>query len=162
MVARTLLSLVFLVLLTAPARSAEPAGDAVGDYEARLEEIAKEVASIRQELEGLVAEVVEGEAGRVHVFIDNLPPAWKGEGLALFLDGTLVFSRPLTPAEQSVLERGLPLELGAWRLLAGEHRTALVRLGEEPGPGHPFQVSRGTLAAWVASPSESGMVWRAE
>jgi len=152
----------FLVLIVAPAPGAGPAGDAVADYEARLEEIAQEVASIRQELEGLVAEVVEGEAGRVHVFIDKLPLTWNGEGLALFLDGTPVFSRPLTPAEQSVLERGLPLELGAWRLLAGEHRAALVRLGEEPGPGHPFQVSRGSLVAWVASPSESGMVWRAE
>jgi len=162
MAARMLLSLLFLVVVTASGSGAEPPGDAVADYETRLEEIAKEVASIREELEALVAEVVEGEAGRVHVFLDKLPTPWNGQGFALYLDGTRVFSRPFTPAEQHVLERGLPLELGAWRLLAGEHRAALVPLGEAPGDGYPFTVSRGTIAAWVASPGEAGMAWRVE
>jgi len=160
--AARLLLLLLLAFVTSPAGGAESSGDAVADYEARLEEIAREVESIRKELESLVAEVVEGEAGRVHVFVDGLPPAWEGAGVALFLDGIPVFSRPLTAAERSVLERGLPLELGAWRLLAGEHRVSLVPLGGEPGEGHPFPVSRGTTTAWVASPAESGMEWRAE
>jgi len=158
MAARKLVLLLFLTLVSSPAFGAE----AVSDYEARLEDISREVESIRQELEALVAEVVEGEAGRVHVFVEGLPPAWNGAGVALYLDGVSVFSRPFTTAEQEVLKRGLPLELGAWRLLAGDHRVSLVPLGGEAGEGQSFPVPRGSTKAWVATPGETGFAWRVE
>lgn len=138
------------------------APEALSDYEARLEEIAREVAAIRAELEALVAEVVEGESGRAIVFLERPGAEWKRGGVTLVLNGQRVFSRPFTPAELDVLERGLPLELGQWRLPAGEHRLALGRLGQDVPEAVALTLSRGATAAWVAVPGDSGVAWRAE
>jgi len=161
MLRRVLALAPFLLLAAAvPAAAAPP--DAVADYEARLEEISKEVVAIRQELETLVAEVVEGESGRVLVFLERPGPEWKAKGGTLVLDGKRVFSRAFTPAELDVLERGLPLELGEWRLLAGDHRVALGVLGQDLSVESTLSVSRGVNTAWVATPTPDGTAWRAE
>lgn len=160
----TMLALLFLLAGGVPgvgsAQGAAP--QALSDYEARLEEIAHEVTAIRAELETLVAEVVEGESGRAFVFLERPGAEWKRAGVTLTLNGQRVFSRPFTPAELDVLERGLPLELGEWRLLAGEHQLALGRLGQEAPEAATLTLSRGAIAAWVAVPGEAGVEWRAE
>ncbi len=159
---RRVLGVALVLLAAAAAPAAEGPPSAVADYEARLEEISKEVSAIRRELETLVAEVVEGEAGRVLVFLERPGPEWKQKGATLLLDGKRVFSRTFTPAELDVLERGLPLELGEWRLLAGDHRVALGMLGLEPPEGATLAVSRGVNSAWVATPGPDGVAWRVE
>lgn len=157
-----LMLLLFFGLGAPGSGSAQGAPDALSDYEARLEQIAREVSAIRSELEALVAEVVEGESGRAFVFLERPGVEWKRAGVTLALNGQRVFSRPFTPAELDVLERGLPLELGEWRLLAGEHRLALGRLGQEAPEAATLTLSRGATAAWVAVPGETGVEWRAE
>ncbi|MBE0618486.1 MAG: hypothetical protein IH608_11255 [Proteobacteria bacterium] len=159
---KRVVGLALLFLAVVPVRAAESPSGAVADYEARLEEISKEVAAIRRELESLVAEVVEGEAGRAFVFLERPGAGWKQKGAVLTLDGKMVFSRPFTAAELDVLERGLPLELGEWRLPAGDHRVALGILGQEPQEEAVLGVSRGAHTAWVATPTEAGVAWRAE
>jgi len=152
---------VFVALFAAPAGVGR-AADPVTDYEARLEEIAREVLTIRQELEALVAEVVEGETASVRVFLENPKPEWRQSGVRLVLDGKTVFSRTFSAAEQDVLEKGLPLELAQARLPAGDHEVALAGFGEEVPPGARLTAERGGIHAWVAGAGKEGVRWRVE
>ncbi len=138
------------------------AADPVTDYEGRLEEIAREVLTIRQELEALVAEVVEGETAGVRVFLENPKPEWRQSGVRLLLDGKTVFSRTFSAAEQDVLEKGLPLELAQARLPAGEHEVVLAGFGEETAASVRLSAERGGVHAWVAGAGEKGVQWRVE
>ncbi len=153
--------LLFAVLAVGPADVGR-AADPVTDYEGRLEEIAREVLTIRQELEALVAEVVEGETASVRVFLENPKATWRQSGVRLVLDGKTVFSRTFSAAEQDVLEKGLPLELAQARLPAGDHEVALAGFGEEVPPAARLTAERGGVHAWVAGAGKEGVQWRVE
>lgn len=139
-----------------------PAPGAVRDYDARLEEIAREVQQIRQELDLLVQDVVEGETGRVLLFLEGPAQDMRDKGVSLSFDGKTVVSRPLSPAELDVLGRGLPLELAELRVTAGDHRVELSPLGGQPGASHTVQAERGKVVSWVAKVGAAGVEWRAE
>lgn len=154
--------LLLAALWAAASAGSARAADPVTDYEARLEEIAREVLAIRQELESLVAEVVEGETAGVRLFLERPRPEWRKSGVRLLLDGKTVFSRPFSAAEQDVLEKGLPLELAQARLPAGDHEVALGGLGEEAPSAARLKAERGGIHAWVAGAGEKGVEWRVE
>ncbi len=108
---------------------ARKAEESVRNYEERIESLAKEVAQIRADLETLTREMLEGETGRVFVFMKARVSDWKDRGVALVIDGKTVFSRPLTTSELSVLGGDLPLEILDIRLTAGNHEVALGAVG---------------------------------
>lgn len=157
-----------LALFAPAAPSAEAPGadsrapDTVADYESRLEEISKELSAIRQELDRLIGELARGDLSRVFVFFEAPAPERVKKGVRLVVDGKQVFSRPFTPAELDVLNRGLPVELAALWLPAGEHDVALG----DPGDGEParkaFSIAPGSLVSWVAGMTGAGVEWRAE
>lgn len=154
---------ILVVMLGPPtALRAEVPESAVTDYEARLEQISKELLTIRRELETLVAEVVQQDLGRVFIFIKTPLPAWEEAGVAVAVDGKTVFSRTFTPAELDVLKRGLPLELADLRLPAGVHRVSLNVPGEPPSEPESLTVKRGSLTSLVAAGVESGVKWHIE
>ncbi len=136
---------------------------AVVDYDARLEQIAGELADLRRELEALVAEVAAGDLGRVLVFVDKPPPAWRDRGVRLAVDGATVVARPFTPAELDAFQRGLPVELlDAW-LPAGDRKVAVGPLGDGGGRVEStLPATRGQLRSWVAQGGTAGVEWRAE
>lgn len=153
----------FLGLAVAcPSVAAEAPAGTVRDYEVRLEEISKEVQDIRRELEGLVQAVVEGETGRLFVFLEGVTPELRERGASLTVDGKTVFSRPFNPSELDVLARGLPLELAELRVSAGEHRVKLGSLGGAEPETDVVRVARGAVSSWVAKPGPKGMEWRVE
>jgi hypothetical protein len=152
---------VFLVCAL-PGSSADRSESAVSDYEARLEEISKEILEIRRELEAIVTEVAGGEMGRVFVFLESAVAEWKIKGVTVAVDGKTVFSRAFTDAELDVLDRGLPLELIELRLPAGEHRVTIARLGDDLPEPEVFAVKRGDLNSWLADVGDAGVTWRAE
>lgn len=161
--ARSWRLLLAFLLGAGAAWGAEPAAPGVvKDYEGRLEEIAREVQDIRRSLEELVAEVVEGEMGRLLLFLDGPAPAMAEKGVSLTVDDQTVVSRPLTPAEIDVLGRGLPLELAELRVKAGEHRVALAPLGAPPGEPGTVTAQRGKVSSWVGKLEAAGVAWRAE
>lgn len=163
MVKRGLVGLVSVALVCSSAFGAEPSTpDAVRDYDTRLEEIAREVQEIRRELEGLVQDVVEGETGRVLLFLEGPAQAIRDKGVSLTFDGKTVVSRPLSPAELDVLTRGLPLELAELRVQAGDHRVTLAPLGTPPGEPGTVRAERGKIASWLAKVGEAGVEWRVE
>jgi hypothetical protein len=135
-------------------------GGAVKEYEGRLEELSKEVQDIRRELEQLVQEVVEGEMGRLILFLEGPAPAFKDKGVELSVDGKPVASRPLSPAEIDVLTRGLPLELAELRVAAGDHQVSLGPLAGEPAPPVQVKAERGKVTSWIAKVGTAGMEWR--
>lgn len=149
-----------LALGSSSALGAEPAGGAVRDYEGRLEEISKEVQDIRRELEQLVQEIVEGEMGRLVLFLEGPAPAFRDKGVALSVDGKDVLSRPLSPAEIDVLTRGLPLELAELRVPAGEHPVSLGPLTGQAPPLASVTAERGKVSSWIAKPGAEGVEWR--
>ena len=139
----------------------QPPG-AVRDYDTRLEEIAREIQDIRREVEGLVQDVVEGETGRVLLFLEGPAQAIRDKGVSLTFDGKTVASRPLSPAELDVLARGLPLELAELRVQAGDHRVTLAPLGSSPGEPATVRAERGKVVSWMAKIEEAGVEWRSE
>lgn len=154
---------VSFLLAGASAQAAETAAPGVvKDYEGRLEEIAREVQDIRRSLEELVQEVVEGEMGRLALFLDGPAQGFAEKGVSLAVDDQLVVSRPLAPAEIDVLGRGLPLELAELRVTAGEHRVSLGPLGAAPTEPATVTAVRGKVSSWVAKAGPSGLEWRAE
>jgi hypothetical protein len=150
----------WLLLSTAPVLGAE--AEVVTEYETRLEAIALEIQQIRRELEGLVEELAEPEVGRVFVFLAAAPAEVRSQGVTVVVDDRTVFARPFTPAEQDVLDRGLPLELVDLRLLGGDHAVAIYALDGDPTTPATFAVQRGTQVSWVAQISASGVTWQSE
>ena len=148
----------WVVLLGTPGLATE--AEVVTEYETRLEEIAAEILEIRRDLEALVEELAEPEVGRVFVFLAAAPAEIRNQGVLLTVDDRTVFSRPFTPAEQDVLDRGLPLELVELNLLAGDHAVAIQSLDGAPTEPAAFVVERGQLASWLALISASGVTWR--
>lgn len=146
------------VLLTASALASE--AEVVTEYETRLEAIADEIQQIRRELEELVEELAEPEVGRVFVFLAVAPAEVRSRGVTVVVNDRTVFARPFTPAEQDVLDRGLPLELLDLRLLEGDHAVAIYALDGEPTAPATFAVQRGAQASWVAQLSASGVTWQ--
>jgi hypothetical protein len=132
------------------------------DFEARLEEIAREIVEIRRELEAIVNDVAGGDLAKAFVFLEIPSNGLEMKGATVVVDGKTVFSRPFTPAELDVLNRGLPLELAELRVAAGEHRVALFQPGSDSPEPAVFSVARGGLAAWVGSVSDAGIQWRVE
>lgn len=160
---RRLIGFVAVWLASAlPAFGAEAPAGTVRDYEVRLEEISKEVQDIRREIEKLVQEVVEGETGRLFLFLEGAPPEFREKGATLIVDGKTVFSRPFTPAELDVVAKGLPLELAELRVTAGEHRVVLRPLGGKEDEPEVIKVDRGKVSSWVAKPGPKGLEWRSE
>ena len=151
-----------LALAAPRALAADAPRETVADYEARLEEIAKEVSEIRRELEGLVGELSRGELNRVFVFLESRSPERIKTGVRVEVDGKTVFSRTLTPAETDALGRGLPLELVSLWLPAGSHQVVLSGLGEAGAGSQSFSLRPGGLVSWVAAVGASGVEWRSE
>jgi len=149
-------------LIASAVGAAEPPAGVVRDYEARLEEISKEIRDIRKEVEALVNEIAEGEYGRVFIFIEGPAPAVRDAGVSLSLDGKPILSRPLTPAELDVLNRGLPLELFSGRLPAGEHLVSLAPLGAALPSPTSMRAERGRISSWVAKTAGPALEWRLE
>ncbi|MDF1551874.1 MAG: hypothetical protein P1P84_02375 [Deferrisomatales bacterium] len=149
---------VWIALSMAPALGSE--GEVVTEYESRLEAIAAEIQQIRRELEDLVEELAEPEVGRVFVFLGAAPAEVRSRGVTVVVDDRAVFARPFTPAEQDVLDRGLPLELLDLRLLEGDHAVAIFPLDGDPTAPASFPVQRGVQASWVAQISASGVTWQ--
>lgn len=160
---RTLFAFGFVcVLAVGPSLGADAPAGTVRDYEVRLEELSKEVQDIRREIEKLVQEVVEGETGRLFLFLEGATPEFREKGVSLSIDGKTVFARALTPAEIDVLGKGLPLELAELRVAGGEHRVALVPLGAGSEEAETLKTERGKVASWVARPGPKGLEWRSE
>lgn len=149
-------------LMATGAWSAEPAPGLVQDYEARLEEIAREIRDLRREVEILVNEVVAGESTQIYVFLEGPAPAFRDVGAALAIDGRPVLSRPLTQAEIDVLNRGLPLELFSGRMSAGQHQVSLAPLGAKTPDTVTLDAKKGGSASVVGRPGASGLEWRIE
>lgn len=143
-------------------KDAAKAESAVKDYEERIEQVAKEIEDIRDELEALTREMVEGETGRVLFFLKGKVSDWNDRGLELTLDGKTLFSRPLSPAELDVLGRGLPLELVEIRLPAGSHQVTLAEMGEKKPQSVEITVERAKINAWVAKSEGASLEWSAE
>ncbi len=148
----------WIALLTVPALGSEV--EVVTEYETRLEVIAAEIQQIRRDLEDLVEELAEPEVGRVFVFLAAVPAEVRSRGVTVVVDDRTVFARPFTPAEQDVLDRGLPLELLDLRLLEGDHAVAIFPLDGDPTAPAVFAVQRGAQASWVAQISASGVTWQ--
>jgi hypothetical protein len=163
---------VFLLALTAfgpgtkafagEAEDAAKAETAVKNFEDRLEGLSKELASIRQELEGLTKEMLEGETGVAQVFLKAKAGDLSDKSVSLSIDDKLLFSRPLTPAELNVLSSELPLELGKMRLGAGDHKVLLQLLGSPPEEPSKMPVARGRQNTWIVTIEDGKAGWNAE
>ncbi len=149
-------------LAASPGLGAEQGAGAVRDYEAQLEQVSKEIREIRRETESLVQELVEGETGRVFLFLEGPAAGIKEVGASVTVDGKAVLSRAFTAAEQDVLGRGLPLQLVDLRLPAGEHKVTLAPLGVAAGKPASLRAERGKVSSWVAKSAGAGLEWRAE
>ena len=167
MLVRSCCVLTFCVLAGAAAFSAAAGEAAQGSeaadaYEARLDELSREVLQIRRELETILSGVVAPETGRILVLLENPPARWRVAGVSLAVDGKTVFSRPFTPAEVDVLERGLPLELVDLRLPTGERRVTLSQLGGSSAAPVTLVVPAGGPTSWIAQGDETAVRWRSE
>lgn len=160
------LTAISLLSFTAPALAADSdavmAEGAVRDYEDRIEKVASEIDQVRRELESLTREMVEGETGRTLIFLKGKASDWSDRGVSIMLDGKLVFSRLLSPAELDAVSRGLPLELLEIRLVAGKHKVALSALGEADARNVEMSVKRATLNSWIAEAEGGSVQWSAE
>lgn len=143
-------------------QDAAMAESAVRDYEDRVEKVANEIDQVRRELETLTREMVEGETGRTLIFLKGKASDWSDRGVAIMLDGKLVFSRLLSPAELDAVSRGLPLELIELRLVAGKHKVALSAMGEANARNVEMAVKRASLNSWVAEAEGGTVQWTAE
>ncbi len=141
------------------AKDADRAESAVRDYEERIEEVAKEIQAIRRDLEALTREMVEGETGRVFIFLSGKASKWSKKGVSVELDGADVFSRPLTDSELDVLGRDLPLELLEIRLGAGPHTVLLTPIGKKSGEPEELIVKRGEVNSWIAKTEGKTVQW---
>ncbi len=141
---------------------AEKAEKSVRDYEERIERIAGEVETIREELEALAREMVEGETGRVLIFMKGKASDWSDRGLSLALDGKVIFSRPLSTSELDVLSRGLALELFEVRLTSGEHAVNLYEMGTEAPEPVSMIVKRAAINAWTVNIQDENTEWTAQ
>ena len=141
---------------------AEKAEKSVHDYEERIERIAGEVETIREELEALAREMVEGETGRVLIFMKGKASDWSDRGIELALDGKPIFSRPLSTSELDVLSRGLALEIFEIRLTSGEHNISLYEMGTEPPEPVPMPVKRAELNSWTVNIRDENTEWVAQ
>lgn len=143
-------------------QDAAMAEGAVRDYEDRVEKVANEIDQVRRELETLTREMVEGETGRTLIFLKGKASDWSDRGVAIMVDGKLVFSRLLSPAELDAVSRGLPLELIELRLVAGKHKVALSAMGEANARNVEMSVKRASLNSWVAEADGGTVQWTAE
>ncbi len=156
-----------LAMTPAPAVAGEEedaakAESAVRDFEERIEQIATELTSIRRDLEKLTREMVEGETGRIFVFLKGKVSDWSDRSVELRVDEEVVMARPLTAAELDVMSRDLPLEILDIRLPAGEHTISIAGGGEAVPPPVPMKVVRATMASWVAEWESGSVRWREE
>lgn len=163
---KTFIALLALLACCAAALAADTdarkAETAVRDYEGRIEKVAEEIDAIRKELEALTREMVEGETGRVFIFLKGKASDWGDKGISLTLDGREVFGRPLTTAELDVLSRDLPLELLEIRLGAGEHEVALSELGARKVKIEKLNVKRASIVSWTVNTHEGKPQWSEE
>jgi hypothetical protein len=155
------------VAVARPARAGEEedaakAEGAVRDFEERIEKIAEELTDIRRELESITREMVEGETGRVFIFLRSKVSDWADRSVELVIDDRKVLSRPLTSAELDVLSRDLPLEIFEIRLPEGEHTIQIGGAGETAPAPMPMKVTRATMMSWVAQWESGSVKWKAE
>ena len=165
---RMVLAFLLVTLIGAPA-ALRAAGDdaavaegAVRDYEDRVEKVANEIDQVRKELDAVTREMVEGETGRTLVFLKGKASDWSDRGISITLDGKLVFSRLLSPAELDAVSRGLPLELLEVRLNAGKHKISLSPMGEANPRSVELSVKRATLNSWIAEAEGGTVQWAVE
>ncbi|PLX44786.1 MAG: hypothetical protein C0609_04890 [Deltaproteobacteria bacterium] len=164
----TLFAMAFTVLGAASSAFADEKEDAanaeraVKNYEERVEELSKEVASIREELEDLTRQMLEGETGRVFIFMRGRVSDWVDRAVALDIDGETLVSRPLTPAELNVLGGDLPLELLELRLAAGEHSLLFGPKGELMAQPVKMKVERAKRLTWIVTYEDGTARWEVE
>ncbi|RMG84417.1 MAG: hypothetical protein D6708_17085 [Candidatus Dadabacteria bacterium] len=147
-----------VLALGASARAEDP----VDAYDARLEEIAREVEAIRQELEAVAREVAWAGMAEAFVFVEKPDPAWRETGVVVVVDGTPVASHTFLPEEWSLLEKGIAVEVARVWVAAGEHRVWLGPAGAEPGDPAVLEAAAARPVAWVAAAGDEGVRWRAE
>ncbi|PLX42713.1 MAG: hypothetical protein C0608_01220 [Deltaproteobacteria bacterium] len=161
-------ALAFMALsVTSPAfadekEDAANAERAVKNYEERVEELSKEVASIREELEDLTRQMLEGETGRVFIFMRGRVSDWVDRAIALDIDGETLISRPLTPAELNVLGGDLPLEIIELRLAAGEHSLLFGPRDELMAQPVKMKVERAKRLTWIVTYEDGTARWEVE
>jgi len=147
-----------LLLGAGAARAADP----VDDYDARLEEIAREVEAIRKDLEAVAREVAWAGMAQAFVFVERPDPAWKDRPVEVRVDGARVAVRRLLPEEWELLEKGLAVEVARVWVAAGEHEVWIGAAGGEPDGAARLEAPAARPSAWVAAAGEGEVEWRVE
>ena len=152
------LAAMLLCWVGAPARAADP----VDDYDARLEEIAREVDAIRRELEAVAREVAWAGMAQVFVFVEKPAPAWRDRPVEVRVDGTRVAVRRFLPEEWELLKKGIAVEVARTWVAAGEHDVWIGVPGDPTEGAARLEAPAARSSAWVAVAEEEGVRWRSE